>query len=242
MYRAIDEYLDRVMVFANRKPDEAAAVRAELRDHLMEKVAALQAAGESPDDAVFGAVKEMGNPRTVGYGLRPRFPFLDIRTKGTARGFIAMGPRAVGVFAFGGMAVGVFSLGGLSVGLFSVGGLALGALFAWAGLALSPLGLAYGGIAVGLVAAGGLAVGVVSAGAMAAGVWVPQAGAAFSRHPVGQAPESLARLCLFWDNPARFWATYISMIVIVGIASILGSILQARESRRTRDPRSVFAE
>src|SRR5438270_490711 len=45
MNRAIDEYLDRVMVFAHRKGDEAAAVRAELRDHLLEKVAALKAAG-----------------------------------------------------------------------------------------------------------------------------------------------------------------------------------------------------
>lgn len=242
MNRAIDEYLDRVMAFANRKPEEAPAVRAELRDHLLEKVAALKATGAPPEDAVFGALKEMGNPRVVGYGLRPRFPFLDVRAKGTARGFIALGPKAVGVFAFGGMAVGVFSLGGLSVGIFSVGGLGLGLLFAWAGLALAPLGLAYGGIAIGLAAAGGIAVGIVSAGAMALGVWVPQAGAAFSRHPVGEAPQAVARLCQFWDNPARFWTTYVSLIVLVAVASVLGGVLQAREGRRTRDPRSVFAE
>ena len=242
MNRVIEEYLDRVMVFAHLRTADATAVRAELRDHLLEKVATLEAAGDEPGDAVFEAVREMGNPRVVGYGLRPRFPLLDVRSQGTARGFVAIGPRAVGVFAFGGVAVGVFSFGGLSAGLFSVGGLALGLLFAWAGLALAPLGLAYGGVAVGLVAVGGLAAGVVATGAMAAGVWVPAAGAALSRQPAGEVPRALAGLYRYWDHAGRVWALYVVSLVVLGVLSVIGTILQARESRRTRDARSVFAE
>jgi len=102
--------------------------------------------------------------------LRPRFPFIDVRTKGTARGFIAIGSRAVGVVAIGGAAVGIFSCGGFSVGLFSFGGFALALLFALGGVAISPLGLAYGGLAIGLMSVGGLSIGVNAIGGLAIGL------------------------------------------------------------------------
>lgn len=83
----------------------------------------------------------------------------------TARGWLAIGDRAVGVIALGGIARGLVAVGGLalggicfggvSVGLLSFGGLALGAL-AVGGLGIG--GLALGGGAIGYDAIGGLAI------------------------------------------------------------------------------------
>lgn len=242
MSRAIEEYLDRVMLYANRNEVDTASLRAELRDHMQEKVDALVAGGMPPEDAVFAAIKDMGSPRVVGYGLRPRFPWIDIRTRGTARGVIAMGPRAVGVVAFGGMAVGVVALGGLSVGVISMGGLALGLLFVWAGVALAPLGIAYGGVAVGLIALGGAAVGVVAYGGVAAGVWVPQAGAAASYHSIGEVPPMLVGAWRYWSSAGRAWALFCATMGIFAVLYAVGGILQRRENRRMQDGASVFAE
>ncbi len=175
MSRAIEQYLDRVMIYANRAGDEAAQVRSELQDHLLEKIDQLKDEGVAAEDAVFQAIEDHGHPRVVGYGLRPRFPLIDIRTHGTARGVIAIGPRAVGIFAFGGLAVGVFAFGGFALGGIGIGGICATLLFAWGGMAFVPTGVAYAGMAVGLVAIGGLACGVVINGGAGAGLWAPDA-------------------------------------------------------------------
>ena len=167
MSQAIERYLNRVMLYADRRDAaDAERIRNELHDHLLTKVEQLEAEGIPREDAVFQAIEDHGHPRTVGYGLRPAFPWLDVRTHGTARGVIAIGPRAVGVVAMGGMGVGVFSFSGLGVGVFGWGGVMACLLYAWAGIALVPLGLAYAGIAVGLVAVGGVAIGPIAAGGM----------------------------------------------------------------------------
>ncbi len=85
----------------------------------------------------------------------------------TARGWIAMGERAIGLFAFGGIAMGGFTFGGISLGLASFGGIAAGG-FAWGGVAIG--GLAWGGIAIGYVAMGGVAAGVYAIGGKAFGL------------------------------------------------------------------------
>lgn len=170
MKSMFDRYIDRVLVYANKPEPESAAIRQELLDHLTQKREELIATGFSAEDAALEALRRHGSPKVVGYGLRGGFPWVDIRAHGTARGVIAIGPKAIGIFAFGSGAVGVFACGGLAVGLFSAGGLSLG-LFAWGGMAIG--GLANGGMAAGLVAVGGLALGAVAAGGLAMGLWVP---------------------------------------------------------------------
>ena len=41
MSRALQKYLDHVMIYANRRPDEAAKIRLELEDHLKQKITEL---------------------------------------------------------------------------------------------------------------------------------------------------------------------------------------------------------
>lgn len=125
MSRALQKYLDQVMIYTNRRPDEAAKIRLELEDHLRQKITELEAKGLPGEDAVAQAVKDHGSVRTVGYGLRKGFSLLDVRTEGTARGFIAIGPRAVGIIAFGNVAVGLFAFGTFSLGLIAFGTVAL---------------------------------------------------------------------------------------------------------------------
>ena len=170
MRMALEKYLDRVMIIANRNEAESPDIRAELKDHLLKKIEELQADGLKHEDAIFQAIEDHGNPQTVGYSLRPRFPWLDVRTKGTARGFIAIGPKAVGVVAIGGAACGVLAYGGFAVGLLSFGGFALALVVALGGITFAPIGLAYGGIAVGLMAVGGLALGIAAMGGLAVGM------------------------------------------------------------------------
>ena len=145
MSRALQKYLDRVMIYANRDEKDAAQIRAEQEDHLLKKIADLEADGLSREDAVFQAIEGHGHPRTVGYGLRKRFSWVDVRTHGTARGFIAIGPKAIGVFAFGGAAFGLFAFGGFALGLVAFGGLALAALLSFGGCYVAIIGFAYGG-------------------------------------------------------------------------------------------------
>jgi len=170
---ALEKYLDRVMIYANRSEEEAPPIRAELEDHLLKKISDLEDQGLPSEDAVFQAIEDHGHPRTIGYGLRPKFPWLDVRTQGTARGFIAVGQRAVGVFAFGGVSFGVFAFGGLSIGLISFAGVGVGLVLAMGRLAVAPLGFAWGVLAIGLIAFGGLACGIIATGVMAVGLWVP---------------------------------------------------------------------
>ena len=170
MSRALQKYLDHVMIYANRKPDDAAKIRFELEDHLRQKMTELEAQGAASEDAVARAIKAHGSVRTVGYGLRKGFALLDVRTEGTARGFVAIGPRAVGVIAFGHVAVGLFAFGTLSLGMLSFGTVALAGLVSVGGASLAPLG-----IAAGLAAVGRVACGVVAGGGVAVGLSVPWA-------------------------------------------------------------------
>ena len=107
MSEVLESYLDRVMVYANRPEHEEADLRNELEDHLLKKIDDLEGQGLSSVDAIYRAINAHGHPRVIGYGLRRGFPLVDIRSSGTARGVIAIGPRAVGIVACGGMAVGV---------------------------------------------------------------------------------------------------------------------------------------
>lgn len=168
MSQALEKYLNYIMTYANRTPSsDAAQIREELRDHLLKKIEDLQTQGIKPEDAVYQAIEDHGHPRTVGYGLRKPFPLLDVRTHGTARGFIAIGPKAIGIIAVGGLAIGVFSYGAISLGLLSLGLLSFGLINSIGGLSLAPLGFAFGAIAVGLLAAGLLSIGVTAMGLLA---------------------------------------------------------------------------
>ncbi len=75
-----------------------------------------------------------------------------------AKGWIAIGDRAVGLLAFGNLAMGGIAIGSVSLGIVSIGGVAFG-------------GIALGGFSVAILAFAGLAVGVGAIGGLAAGVW-----------------------------------------------------------------------
>lgn len=155
MSRALQKYLDQVMLYANRKEEDAVKIRVELEDHLRQKIADLQTQGLPREDAVFQAIEYHGTARTVGYSLRKGFALLDVRTQGTARGFIAIGPRAVGIIAFG---------------VLAFGALAIASLASCGGISLAPLGAA-----LGLAAVGRVAFGMLACGGLAVGLWVPWA-------------------------------------------------------------------
>jgi hypothetical protein len=133
---------------------------------LRQKIADLQTQDLPREDAVFQAIEDHGTARTVGYGLRKGFALLDVRTEGTARGFIAIGPKAVGIIAFGNVAVGLFAFGNLAIGALAFGALAIAGLLS----ILAPLGAA-----VGLAAVGQGAFGMIACGGLAVGLRVPWA-------------------------------------------------------------------
>jgi hypothetical protein len=170
MSRALQKYLDQVMLYANRKEEDSVKIRAELEDHLRQKTADLQGQGLPREDAVFQAIEDHGTARTVGYSLRKGFALLDVRTQGTARGFIAIGPRAIGVIAFGNVAVGLFAFGNLALGALAFGALAIAGLVSFGGISLAPLGAA-----LGLAAVGQFAFGMIACGGLAVGLWIPWA-------------------------------------------------------------------
>jgi hypothetical protein len=170
MSRALQKYLDHVMIYANRKEDDAAKIRLELEDHLRQKITELEAQDLPSEDAVLQAIKAHGSPRTVGYGLRKGFPLFDVRTEGTARGIVAVGPRAVGVIAFGNVAVGLFAFGHICLGFIAFGAVALAGSVAVGGVSLAPLGAA-----VGLAAVGQVACGIIAGGGVAVGLSIPWA-------------------------------------------------------------------
>jgi RNA polymerase sigma factor (sigma-70 family) len=94
---------------------------------------------------------------------------LQVREIAVARGWIAIGDRALGIlFAFGNVAIGGIAFGGVSAGLISFGGLALG-------------GLALGGASIGAVPLGGIALGVLAFGGLAVG-WCAFGGGAVAWH------------------------------------------------------------
>jgi len=92
-------------------------------------------------------------------------PTVEPGQREIARGWIAIGERAVGLIACGGAAYGGIAFGGLAVGVFSFGGLSLGI----AGLGGAVLaGWSYGGAAIGWISFGGLAIaGKLASGAFA---------------------------------------------------------------------------
>jgi hypothetical protein len=227
--------------------ERASKIRAELRDHLEQKVESLQSEGYDGAEAIVKAVEDLGNPVIVGYRMRP-WRMVDIRVRGTARGVIAIGPKAYGVVAIGGVATGVFAFGGLAFGLVSFGGLALG-LLALGGVAAGAL--AYGGLALGLVAFGGMALGVIASGGSAAGVWVPGAGQClWSYFDWKTAPawwHGIGRLLSYkspQDQAAFFRGTgilgFLYIIAITGLLTAQAKLM-SKERKRVRqyDPTIV---
>jgi len=170
MSRALQKYLDQVIIYANRKEEDSEKIRAELEDHLRQKISDLAAQGIPREDAVFQAIEDHGTARTVGYSLRRGFALLDVRTEGTARGFVAIGPRAVGIIAFGNIAVGLFAFGNLAFGALAFGALTIAGFLSIGGISLAPLGAA-----VGLAAVGQGAFGMIACGGLAVGLQVPWA-------------------------------------------------------------------
>ncbi|MEM6394546.1 MAG: hypothetical protein AAF797_17400 [Planctomycetota bacterium] len=219
MSLAIDDYLDRVLMYANRKDEAGRVIRTELHDHLTQKVADLEAEGLSTADAEFQALKDHGHAKVVGYRLRPKFPLIDVRTTGTARGWIAVGPRAVGVVAMGGVGIGVVSISGMGLGLIGMGGIMGCMLFVWAGIGVS-LGVSLSGLAMGVIALGGVAVGVWADGGT---VW---SWLTWADLPVGM------RWVVYPFVASRFERT-LAILLIVLLALIWTSYrLSAREQRR----------
>jgi hypothetical protein len=232
MSKLLDHYLDRVLAYANRPEPEARAIRAELKDHLLQKIEDLTAGGMGREDAAMEALRQHGNPRMIGYKLRPAFPWVDIRSRGTARGVIAIGPRAVGIFAFGGVAIGVVASGGFSCGLISAGGFAFGLLFAWAGFACG--GIAIGGFSAGLVAWGGIAAGLLAEGGQAYGLWVPNADRAVSYFAGKNVPDWLRGLKPLL-GVGQFLGRHFIGFTISYVAVVFSlSALQRREELRLR--------
>ena len=225
-----DRYLDRVLLHANKTGPEAATIRQELRDHLLQKIDDLIATGMPREEATLEAMRQHGSPRMIGYRLRGPFPWIDVRSKGTARGVIAIGPKAVGIFAFGGFAVGVVAFGGVACGLISAGGFALGLLFAFAGFGVG--GVVYGGFTMGVVAVGGYVLGVVAEGGEAMGLWVPHAGHAVSHYAANNVPQWLKSLSHLLEIP-RVIDRYPQVIwPLYGFGLFIMSWMQNREKRR----------
>jgi hypothetical protein len=233
MKSILDRYLDRVLVYANKPEAEAEAIRKELKDHLMQKVDDLAKNGLSREEATFEALRQHGDPRTIGYKLRGPFPWIDIRTQGTARGVIAIGPRAVGIFAFGGFAAGIFAFGGFSLGLFSAGGFALGLLCAWGGFGMG--GVVSGGMALGIVAVGGMAVGLLAAGGAGVGAWVPTGWnhpGSISHYTDATVPPILRALRPLL-NDAIWFTDHFTIVMPVFMGSLIAiNFLMYREGKR----------
>ncbi len=232
MSQAVDTYLDRVMVCAKiDDPVVAEQARAEQHDHLEEKIERLERAAVPREDAIFQAIEEHGEPATVGYGLRPSFPLIDIRVKGTARGVIAIGPKAVGVVAVGGVSCGVFAFGGVAFGAVTFGGASLALLFAYGGLAFSALGMAVGGMAIGLLAMGGMAIGVVAYGGMAIGMYA-QGGAAKSHYNANNVPDWMASLADMAPDPHTFTSINLVLVALTLVMVGVSQVPLTREQKR----------
>ena len=229
----LDRYLDRILVYANLPEPKAASVRQELKDHLLQKIDDLTAGGLPREEATLEALRQHGSPKVVGYGLRGPFPWIDIRSQGTARGVIAVGPRAVGIFAFGGFAVGIFSFGGFSVGLFSAGGFALGLLMAWGGFAAG--GVVSGGMALGIVAVGGIAAGLVAAGGAGVAAWVPHGWnhhGSTSYYTDANVPAVLRSLEPLLNGAMKFSDHFVIVMPTFLLVLLLINFIQYREIKR----------
>ncbi|MCK5113718.1 MAG: hypothetical protein KAR11_03035 [Phycisphaerae bacterium] len=232
MSEMLESYLDRVMVYANRSDEEAADLRNELQDHLLKKIDDLQAEGLSESDAIYQAINKHGHPRIIGYGLRKRFPLIDIRSHGTARGVIAIGPKAVGIFAFGGTAIGVFACGGFAIGGVALGGFALAAIFAFCGIGVGTF--AYGGMVLGVLATGGFASGIVAVGGFAIGL-LAEGGKEFSYFNTENAPRFMKLLLgLVRSKGLYLWATIVTVPIMLALVAVT-NVFTIRERRRIQN-------
>lgn len=243
MNKIIHLYLDRVLAQAELPPERAAEVRAELEDHLRSSYETRIERGQTEEEAAWAAIREMGHPVRVGRRIARPFSWIDIRSNGTAKGVIAIGPRAVGVFAFGGIAVGGVAVGGISVGVISLGGLGLGIL-AWAGLSLGVF--ACGGLSVGLLAAGGLAVGAVAAGSEAYGLTVLGMGRhaiAHAYYAADQVPAWLEALKP-WMAVPKFILRYAGWILLlqnlIVVACVVALMVHGARQRRESEQDWLF--
>jgi hypothetical protein len=238
MKSILDRYLDRVLVYANKPESESESIRKELKDHLLQKVDDLVTRGLPREEATLEALRQHGAPKIIGYRLRGGFPWIDIRSQGTARGVIAIGPKAVGIFAFGGLAIGVFACGGAAIGLFSAGGMALGLLLAWAGLGIG--GIANAGMAIGVVATGGLAIGIVALGGQAIGAWVPPTwgtSGVISHYTSENVPPFLKSLEPILNSCASFDRYAVTIFLPIYLLFVFAlSYLKYREGKRV-DPK-----
>jgi hypothetical protein len=231
MTSILDRYLDRVLVYANQPEPKAEAIRKELKDHLLQKVDDLVKNGLSHEEATLEALRQHGPTKDIGYWLRGPFPWIDIRSQGTARGVIAIGPRAVGIFAFGGVAVGVVACGTVAVGLFSAGFLAVGLLFAWAFLGVGGLVMAFA--AIGLVVDGYWAVGIIAADGIASGLWVPYADSANGYYTSENVPALLKSLGASLHSFASIFHKHLGIILTLFVSGIMAlNFMIGREGKR----------
>ncbi|MBM4016301.1 MAG: serine/threonine protein kinase [Planctomycetes bacterium] len=130
--------------------------------------------------------------------------FARWRERAVARGWIAIGSRAVGVVAIGNVAVGLLAFGNLALGLVgALGPLALGGVAAGA-LALG--GLAIGGVAIGAIAVGGLAVGYAAIGGKAIG-WYALGGSVTAKHAISASASDPAAVSAF--APHLHWLDWL---------------------------------
>jgi hypothetical protein len=190
--------------------------------------------GLSREEATLEALRQHGSPKVVGYGLRGSFSWIDVRSHGTARGVIAIGPKAVGIFAFGGVAVGVVACGTVAIGIFSAGFLAFGLIWAWAFLAVGGVATAF--IAIGVVATGMAAFGLVAGGGAVLGAWIPDGDPAsghFSHYTAQNVPSFLRSLEPVLNDCTIFGRHAITLFLPAYILVIFAlSYLRYREGKR----------
>ena len=157
-----------------------------------------------------------------------------------AKGWIAVGDRAIGLFAFGNIAMGGVAIGGISLGVISFGGLALGGV-ALGGLSVAVL--AFAGLALGVGAIGGLAVGgwsfggasfgwKAAVGGFAAAKDVAVGGAAYAEHANDEVAKAYVESTGFFhwgqtylDILQQPWAVPVLLILTfggLGLAMLVG--------------------
>lgn len=228
----LDIYLDQVMAYADLTAEEAQWKRAELTDHLLERVSELEAAGSTRDDAVFRAIHDHGPPRRVGYGLRTGTRWIDVRLYGTARGFIAIGPRAVGCVACGGVATGVIAFGGVTLGLLSCG------FFSAAGFALGIIScgiISLGLNSLGAVAIGTNTLGIVTKGVNAIGLWAASGNDQYSYYDADTVPAVLRStgLLIDWNGHDMWFGLFLPTFLFVALL-LYAAWRAVQESRRLK--------
>lgn len=235
----IEKYLNKVIAYSEKSGQRAEDIRDELKDHLLKKIEILTKKGISREEAILSAIRTHGHPASVGEQYRHGFRWIDIRSRGTARGFIAIGPRAFGVFAFGGIAMGVFPFGGLSIGLFSLGGLSIG-FIALGGIALG--GLAVGGLTIGIIATGGFGLGAVASGGKAFALWAPQEHNAISYYSKSNVPAFLNSLTPFLKASYYLLKHILVYNLLVITISILAPIIQYKHFKKFEDKKDWMIE